>query len=93
VDLGFDPEKVGGFLHDNIFRCLAGVTAAGRPVFLKILFTGPGPLEELVFYDPNLVAGILGGSARITLDAFQLLHDAQKYGAKAPPPFFLRTQD
>ena len=42
----------------------------------------PGPLEELVAYDDKLVVGILGGSAGTTLDAFQLIHDAQKYGAK-----------
>lgn len=82
VDPGFDPREVGGFLNDNIIRCLAGVTEAGRPVFLKIPYNGPGPLEELVAYDNNLVVGILGGSAGTTLDAFQLIHDAQKYGAK-----------
>jgi hypothetical protein len=39
-------------------------------------------MEELVRYDPHLVVGILGGSAGTTRDAFQLLHDAQKYGAR-----------
>jgi hypothetical protein len=39
-------------------------------------------MEELAQYDPNLVVGILGGSAGTTLDAFQLIHDAQKYGAR-----------
>ena len=82
VDPGFDPKKVGGFLNDSIIRCLAGVTRAGRPQFLKIPYNGPGPLEELVAYDPNLTVGILGGSAGTTRDAFQLIHDAQKYGAK-----------
>src|SRR5262249_40424434 len=43
---------------------------------------GPRAMEELVRYDPHLVVGILGGSAGTTRDAFQLLHDAQKYGAK-----------
>ncbi|MEX2606601.1 MAG: hypothetical protein WD708_04585 [Kiritimatiellia bacterium] len=82
VNPGFDPKEVGAFLNDNIIRCLAGVTQAGRPVFLKIPYNGPGPLEELVSYDSSLVVGILGGSAGTTLDAFQLIHDAQKYGAK-----------
>ena len=40
-------------------------------------------MEELVRYEPHLVVGIMGGSAGTTRDAFQLLHDAQKYGAKA----------
>lgn len=82
VDPGFSPSEVGGFLNDNIIRCLAGVTKVGRPIFLKIPYNGPGPLEELVAYDDTLVVGILGGSAGTTLDAFQLIHDAQKYGAK-----------
>ena len=82
VDPGIEQREVGGFLNDCIVRCLAGVTEAGRPVFLKIPYNGPGPLEELVSYDPDLVVGILGGSAGTTLDAFQLIHDAQKYGAK-----------
>ena len=33
-------------------------------------------------YDSNLVVGILGGSAGTTYDAFKLIHDAQKYGAR-----------
>ncbi|MGE9293889.1 MAG: hypothetical protein ACQKBW_09775 [Puniceicoccales bacterium] len=82
VDPGIEPWQVGSFLNDHIIRCLAGVTRVGRPVFLKIPYNGPGPLEELVSYDPSLVVGILGGSAGTTLDAFQLIHDAQKHGAK-----------
>jgi hypothetical protein len=39
-------------------------------------------MEELAQYDPNLVVGILGGSAGTTCDAFRLIHDAQKYGAR-----------
>ncbi|MGA0332689.1 MAG: hypothetical protein ACO3N7_06215 [Kiritimatiellia bacterium] len=82
VDPGMPPEQVGSFLNDSIIRCLAGVTRSGRPVFLKIPYNGPGPLEELVAYDSRLVVGILGGSAGTTRDAFQLIHDASQYGAK-----------
>ncbi|WP_309380548.1 hypothetical protein [Cerasicoccus frondis] len=82
VDPGFEPAQTGSFLNDSIIRCLAGVTKVGRPLFLKIPYNGPGPLEELVSYDSNLVVGILGGSAGTTLDAFQLIHDASKYGAR-----------
>src|SRR5437762_9273732 len=39
-------------------------------------------MEELAQYDPNLVVGILGGSAGTTYDAFKLIHDAQKYGGR-----------
>jgi hypothetical protein len=82
VDPGIPDKKVAGFLNDHIVRTLAGVTEVGRPVFLKVPYNGPGPLEELASYDSRLVVGILGGSAGTTLDAFQLIHDAQKYGAK-----------
>jgi hypothetical protein len=77
------PEKIGEFINDKILRTLAGVTEAGRPIFLKILYHGPKALEELVQYDPNLIVGVLGGSAGTTADAFRLVHDAQKYGARA----------
>ncbi|MDX2039376.1 MAG: hypothetical protein SFX72_22205 [Isosphaeraceae bacterium] len=76
------PEKLPGFINDMIARMLAGVAGPGRPLFLKMVYHGPRAMEELFRYDPHLVIGILGGSAGTTLDAFQLLHDAQKYGAK-----------
>lgn len=40
------------------------------------------PRGEHGSIDPNLVVGILGGSAGTTYDAFKLIHDAQKYGAR-----------
>jgi hypothetical protein len=49
---------------------------------LKMAYHGPKALEELFRYDPHLVIGILGGSAGTTRDAFQLLADAQKHGAR-----------
>ena len=82
VDAGIPTNEVGAFLNDHIIRSLAGVTSAGRPLFLKIPYNGPKALEELAAYDPHLVIGILGGGAGTTLDAFQQLHDARKYGAR-----------
>ncbi len=87
----FDPhpadrvpaDKVAGFVNDAIARTLAGVTGKGRPVFLKIVYHGPKAMEELVAYDPHLVVGILGGSAGTTYDAFKMLAEAKKYGARA----------
>jgi hypothetical protein len=76
------PEVLPHYLNDMITRMLAGVGPAGRPDFLKIVYHGPRAMEELVRFDPHLIVGILGGSAGTTRDAFQLLHDAQKYGAK-----------
>src|SRR3989475_8021121 len=82
VESGIAPEKLGEFINDNILRTLAGVPESGRPVFLKIVYHGPKAMEELAQYDPNLVVGILGGSAGTTYDAFRLIHEAQKYGAR-----------
>ena len=76
------PEVLPSYTNDMITRMLAGVAPAGRPLFLKMVYHGPRALEELFRIDPQLVIGILGGSAGTTRDAFQLLHDAQKYGAK-----------
>ena len=82
VDPGIAEGAVAEFLNDHIVRCLAGVTSVARPIFLKIPYNGPGPLEELVAYDPHLIVGILGGSSGTTLDAFQLIHHAKKHGAR-----------
>ncbi len=82
VPSGIPPEKLGEFINDHIVRSLAGVPESGRPLFLKIVYHGPRALEELVQYDPNLIVGILGGSAGTTYDAFKLIHEAKKYGAR-----------
>jgi hypothetical protein len=82
VQSGVPSEKLGEFINDNIIRSLAGVPESGRPAFLKIVYHGARAMEELAQYDPNLVVGILGGSAGTTYDAFKLIHDAQKYGAR-----------
>jgi len=76
-------ELLGGFINDLIARTLAGVASAGRPLFLKMVYHGPKFMEELVSYDRHLVPGILGGSAGTTYDAFKLLAEAKKYGARA----------
>jgi hypothetical protein len=86
----FDPNRpevveageLPGFINDVIVRTLGGVTSAGRPLFLKMVYHGPKAMEELVHYDPHLVVGILGGSAGTTYDAFKLLAEAKKYGAR-----------
>jgi hypothetical protein len=77
-----EPGQLPGFINDAIVRTLGGVTSAGRPLFLKMVYHGPKAMEELVHYDPHLVVGILGGSAGTTYDAFKLLAEAKKYGAR-----------
>jgi hypothetical protein len=78
-----EPELLGHFMNDLIVRTLAGVPRAARPIFLKIPYHGPKFMEDLAAYDPHLVPGILGGASGTTHDAFKLLAEAKKYGARA----------
>jgi hypothetical protein len=70
------------FVNDAIVRALAGLTKAERPKFLKIAYNGPRALDELASYDPSLVVGVLGGGAGTTRDCFELIYQAEKYGAR-----------
>jgi len=79
---GLAPEDIPSYMNDCIARTLAGIPPAGRPQFLKIPYFGPQALEELVSFDPSVVVGVLGGSSGTTHDAFKLIADAQKYGAR-----------
>src|SRR6185437_11882563 len=76
---GLSDEDMPAFVNDSIVRCLAGLTKTERPQFLKIAYNGPRALAEL---DPTLVVGVLGGGAGTTRDCFELIHQAEKYGAR-----------
>jgi hypothetical protein len=82
VEPGISDAEIPSSVNDHIVRSLAGVTKRGRPLFLKVAYNGPKALTELASYDPQLIVGILGGSAGTTYDAFRLISDAQKYGAR-----------
>ena len=74
---------IGSFINDNIVRTLAGVMDEDHPLFLKLQYNGPRAMEELASYDPSrLIVGILGGAAGTTRDTFELLSQAEKYGAR-----------
>ncbi len=69
--------------NDSIARCLAGVSRLDAPVFLKVAYNGPRATEDLASYDPgNMIVGILGGPASTTRDTFELIRQAEKYGAR-----------
>ena len=61
---------------------VSGVLKRDRPEFLKYPYNGPKALEELVAFDPGLAVGVLGGGAGTTRDTFELLYQAEKYGAR-----------
>jgi len=76
-------DQLGHFINDSIVRTLAGVPTRSRPLFLKTVYLGPRFLEELVHYDPTLIIGVMGGAAGTTFDAFDLLDQARRHGARA----------
>jgi hypothetical protein len=75
-------EDMAAYVNDAIVRALAGLTTIERPRFLKIAYNGPRALDELASFDPSLVVGVLGGGAGTTRDCFELIHQAEKYGAR-----------
>ena len=77
------PPDPGRFLNDFVVRTLAGIPSASRPLFLKLPYHGPRAMQELAAYDPHLIPGVLGGSSGTTYDAFFLLEDARRHGARA----------
>lgn len=79
---GLSAEEMPCFVNDSIIRALAGLVEAERPRFLKIAYNGPKALDELASFDPSLVVGVLGGGAGTTRDCFELIHQAEKYGAR-----------
>ena len=82
VDPRMPAEVVPQFVNDSIIRTLAGIVEADRPQFLKVAYNGPKALEELAGYDPGVVVGVLGGSAGTTRDCFELLSQAERFGAR-----------
>jgi hypothetical protein len=77
-----DPKVMPFYVNDMIMRVLAGMAGVERPLFLKMPFNGRKAMEELASHDPNLVIGILGGSAGTTRDCFELLSQGEKSGAR-----------
>ena len=82
VEARLAPDVLPHDVNDCILRCLAGLTRAERPRFLKIAYNGPKALEELASFDPSLIVGVLGGGAGTTRDTFELLSQAERYGAR-----------
>lgn len=80
---GVSDDLVPAFVNDCLVRALAGIGPKGRPEFLKIPYNGPRWLEELAHYDPSMVVGVLGGGSGTTFDAFKMVAEARKYGARA----------
>lgn len=82
-DIGLKGAEIGEYVNDCIIRSLAGVTAADRPIFLKLQYNGAKAMEELAAYDPaGLIVGVLGGGKGTTRDTFELATQAERHGAR-----------
>lgn len=82
MPLGLGFAETGQYVNDCILRTLASLTIAERPEFLKLVYNGPAALEELAGHDPSVIVGVLGGSGGTHRDTFELVRQAEKYGAR-----------
>jgi hypothetical protein len=82
VETAIAPDVLPHYVNDCIQRCLAGLTDSERPLFLKVAYNGPKALEEMTSFDPSLIVGVLGGGAGTTRDCFELIAQAERYGAR-----------
>ncbi|NPD69303.1 hypothetical protein HN018_27585 (plasmid) [Lichenicola cladoniae] len=82
IECGIAPNDISAYVNDCILRTLAGLRSEERPEFLKIVFNGARALDELVHHDPSLIVGILGGGAGTSRDAFELVAQGERYGAR-----------
>ena len=74
---------IGSFINDNIVRTLAGVVAVDLSKVRKVEYNGARARGALASYDPaHLIVGILGGAAQPSRDTFELLSQAERYGAQ-----------
>ena len=83
IDVGIDAAKLPEYFNDCVVRCMAGLTSADMPQFLKIPFNGPRAMDEICSYDPDrIIVGVLGGGAGTTRDTLELIRQSEKYGAR-----------
>lgn len=82
VATGFTAAETGAFVNDCICRAMGSLTRAERPQFLKVAYNGPEALQELVAHDPSLVIGVLGGGGGTHRDTFELVAQAERFGAR-----------
>lgn len=82
ISSGLGDEEVGFYVNDCICRCLAGLTQAEKPEFLKVVYNGAHALSELVEHDSETIVGVLGGGMGTHRDTFELIAQAERFGAR-----------
>lgn len=79
---GGPPARVGDILNDRLLHSILEVPPTVRPALLQAPYYGPRLMEQLAGCLPGVPVGILGGAPGTTFDAFQLLHESSRYGAR-----------
>ncbi|OCP19358.1 MULTISPECIES: hypothetical protein [unclassified Ensifer] len=82
TDTGFSAAEMGAFVNDCTVRALASLVKEERPEFLKVVYNGPGPLEELAGHDSSVVVGVMGGGGGTHRDTFEIIAQAERFGAR-----------
>ena len=83
IDCGIPPESIGQFVNDNLARCLSRVLKAKRPQFLKYPFNGPSRAGGVgVLPTRSSWSACLAAGPELTGDTFELLYQAEKFGAR-----------
>lgn len=82
INTGIAEGDLGSYVNDCICRCLAGLTQAEKPEFLKVGYNGAHALSELVEHDSETIVGVLGGGTGTHRDTFELISQAERFGAR-----------
>lgn len=79
---GGPPQRVDDLLADRLLHSILEVPATARPLLIQAPYYGPALMESLAAILPGVPVGIVGGPAGTTFDAFRLLTESKKYGAR-----------
>jgi hypothetical protein len=80
---GGEPQRVDDILADRLLHSLLEVPPVARPMLVQAPYYGPRLMESLAESLPGMPVGIVGGPAGTTFDAFRLLAESKRYGARA----------
>lgn len=79
---GGPPKRVDDVLADRLLHSILEVSPTARPAMIHAPYYGPRLMEQIVACLPGIPVGIVGGAAGTTFDAFSLLVEAARHGAR-----------
>jgi hypothetical protein len=80
---GGPPRRTGEILSDRLIHSILEVPPAARPLLVQTPYYGPRLMEGMAACLPGVSVGVLGGPASTAFDAFQLLDESRRHGARA----------